>query len=66
MNAYLIHLIVREQKKREKIEQLTRKKQMRSNINGPDDLDYTMARGLAKADVDMENLIEALKLKFWN
>ena len=66
MNAYLIHLIVREQKKREKIEQQTRKKQMRSNINGPDDLDYTMSRGLAKADVDMDNLIEAIKLKFWN
>ena len=69
MNAYLIHLMTLERKKREKyykMQQMEKTKQMNRNINGPDDVNYSMARALDKADVDMYDLIHSIKRKFWN
>ena len=66
MNAYLIHLIVQEQKKREKKQRLENTKKMIKNASGPDDVNYAMASGLSKADVDMDNIIHAIKRDFWN
>ena len=41
-------------------------KQMNRNINGPDDVNYSMAAALDKADVDMYDLIHSIKRNFWN
>lgn len=69
MNAYLIHLMTLERKKREKyykMQRMEKTKQMNRNINGPDDVNYSMARALDKADVDMYDLIHSIKRNFWN
>ena len=69
MNAYLLYLMTIERKKREKLykmQQIEKTKQMNININGPDDVNYSMARALDNADVDMYYLINSIKCKFWN
>ena len=66
MSAYLIHLITLERKKREKLYKMQKTKQMNRNINGPDDVNYSMATVLDKADVDMYDLIHSIKRNFWN
>ena len=69
MNAYLIYLMEIERNKREKLykmQQIEKTKQMNRNINGPDDVNYSMARALDKADVDMYDLIHSIKRNFWN
>ena len=75
MNAYLIYLMEIERNKREKLykmqqiekaKQIEKTKQMNRNINGPDDVNYSMARALDKADVDMYDLIHSIKRNFWN
>ena len=69
MKSYLIHLITLEQKKRVKlykIHQTQKTKQMNRNINGPDDVNYSMAAALDNADVDMYDLIHSIKRNFWN
>ena len=71
MNAYLIHLITLERKKREKLykmqqmQQMQKTKQMNRNINGPDDINYSMAGALDNANVDMYDLIHSIKRNFW-
>ena len=69
MNEYVKHLITIERKKREKLykmQQMQKTKQMNRNINGPDDVNYSMANALDKADVDMYDLIHTIKHSFWN
>lgn len=69
MKPYLLHLTILEQKKRDnlyKIHQTQKTKQMNRNINGPDDVNYSMAAALDKADVDMYDLIHSIKRNFWN
>ena len=58
-----------ERKKREKLykmQQMEKTKQMNRNINGPDDVNYSMTRALDNADVDMYYLIKSIKCNFWN
>lgn len=69
MKPYLLDLTILEQQKREtlyKIHQPQKTKQMSRNINGPDDVNYSMAAALDKADVDMYDLIHSIKRNFWN